>query len=38
MKAVLYLLVKFLKLTVLNLTKIGLWGVGSIVKDIFKIL
>ena len=37
MKAVSYLLVKFLQLTVLNFTNISFLEVGSIVKDIVKI-
>ena len=32
------LFVKFLKPTVLNLTKAGPWGEGSMVKNIVKIL
>ena len=34
MKAVIYILVKFPKLTVLNLTKLGPWEAGSIVKKV----
>ena len=38
MKAVCYLSVKFPKQTVLNLTKLGFWDSGSIIKIIVKVL
>ena len=37
MKAVGNLLAKYLKLTVLNLAKLGPWEAGSIIKDIVKV-